>query len=72
MSGLYIEKYRSSGKLRDGTFSKALLYAFESLHAGRAHIPETFIMHRDEDMRAVLDDEDYAEWAARRKEVLGE
>ena len=29
-------------------------------------------MNRDEDMRAVLDDEDYAEWEAKRKEALGE
>ncbi|MBM7000315.1 hypothetical protein I3I95_09360 [bacterium] len=71
MVGLYVEKYRRSGKLTDGTFSKALLYAFEALHQGRAHVPETFIMHSDEDMRAVLDDDDYAEWEAKRKEAIG-
>ncbi|WP_373578598.1 hypothetical protein [Parafannyhessea umbonata] len=72
MSGLYIEKYRASGKLADGTITKAILCSFEALHVGRAHIPAVFVMYRDEDVRAVLDDEDYAEWEAKRKEALGE
>lgn len=69
---LYVEKYPKSGKLGDNTSTRPLLYAFEALHADRAHIPVVFIMYRDEDMRAVLDDEDYAEWAAKRREALGE
>ena len=69
---LYVEKYRKSGKLGDYTATRPLLYAFEALHAGRAHIPAVFIMNRDDDMRAVLDDEDYAEWEAKRREALGE
>lgn len=69
---LYVEKYRKSGKLGDNTSTRPLLYAFEALHDGRAHIPAVFIMNRDEDMRAVLDDTDYAEWSEKRKEALGE
>lgn len=72
MNGLYVEKYRASGKLADGTLSKAILCSFEALRAGRAHIPAVFAMYRDEDVRAVLDGEDYAEWEAKRKEALGE
>lgn len=72
MNGLYVEKYRASGKLTDGTLSKAILCSFEAMHAGRARIPEVFAMYRDDDVRAVLDDEDYAEWVAKRKEAMGE
>jgi len=72
MNGLYVEKYRASGKLVDGTLSKAILCSFEAKHVGRAHIPEVFVMYRDDDVRAVLDSEDYAEWVAKRKEALGE
>ena len=69
---LYVEKYRKSGKLGNYTATRPLLYVFEALHAGRAHVPAVFIMNRDEDMRAVLDDDDYAEWEAKRMEALGE
>ena len=69
---LYVEKYRKSGKLGDYTATRPLLYAFECLHTGRAHVPAVFIVNRDEDMRAVLDDEDYAEWEAKCKEALGD
>lgn len=72
MNGLYVEKYRASGKLADGTLSKAILCSFEAVRAGRARIPAVFAMYRDEDVRAVLDDEDYAEWSAKRKDALGE
>lgn len=69
---LYVEKYRKSGKLGNYTATRPLLYAFEALCAGRAHVPAVFIMNRDEDMRAVLDDDDYAEWEAKRMEALEE
>ena len=68
----YLEKYRASGKLRELSWSRDLLYVFSAVHAGRTHGIAEFLMVRNEDMREVLDDEDYAEWSEKRAAALGE
>lgn len=67
---LYVEKYRDGGKLGDLTSSRPLLYAFEAVHNGTAHVPAVFLMCSDEDMRSVLDDDDYREWSEKRRMAL--